>query len=346
MAKSIIFEGEVQRFIDLGLGRGVDSTKPSPWINKSSFLVRTATFDNVIGTDEGGFLQSYKSEISSAFDIQAELKSSIAIPNSPVTLGLEGEIARSTNSSKKVVGRKIVNRTISFRVDYQDIDQPPAVKDPSTSDKNEVDAPVVQEMHSRIQSRPSFEESISKWLLKRANDRGGLKVSGRAPFTGQAIEMLNEYLSKASKEEAAMIVNDCSEFITSFGVTHYVSSITLGASEHTVMTESEYSLMIREGIDVSIANIGGAQQKMTTKSKSTKSQMKSQKIGKIVDDRVGRGSNSEAVIGITILPINGLIHKNRLLYLSLSKALAEHIEEKSLKLSKSCNTMQLKHMIL
>ena len=339
-AKSIVLDDEIQRFIDLGLGRGVDSTKPSPWINKSSFLVRTATFDNVIGTDEGGFLQSYKSTISSASDIQLQLKASVAVPNTPVSLGLEGEISRSTNSSKKVIGKKVTNRTISFRVDHEDplsedVPAPETEKMQVASEKDQIDAPAMKKTQVHDSLRSSFEETLSKWILKRINDRAGVNTSEKDPFKGRPVEMLREYLSKASKEEAALVVDDCSEFISSFGVTHYVSSITLGASEHTVMTESDYSRMIKEGFDLSVASVGSVKQKMSTKSKTSKSSTRSQLLGKIVEDKVDRGSNNEAVIGIKILPIHSLIHKNRFLYLSLNKALMGYTEERSLKPSKS-----------
>ena len=63
-AAPVLTEKEMGRMIDMGLGRGVDATDPSPWVSKSSFQVRRVTFDSVIGTEEGGALQSYEREIS------------------------------------------------------------------------------------------------------------------------------------------------------------------------------------------------------------------------------------------------------------------------------------------
>ena len=38
----------------LGLGREVDITKPTPWMDKTSFQVRTVCIHDLIETDEGG----------------------------------------------------------------------------------------------------------------------------------------------------------------------------------------------------------------------------------------------------------------------------------------------------
>ena len=62
-ACAVLTEKEMGRMIDMGLGRGVDATDASPWVSKSSFQVRDVTFDSVIGTEEGGALQSYEREI-------------------------------------------------------------------------------------------------------------------------------------------------------------------------------------------------------------------------------------------------------------------------------------------
>ena len=63
-APPVITEKEMGRMMDMGLGRGVDATDASPWVSKSSFQVRRVMFDCVIGTEEGGALQSYDREIS------------------------------------------------------------------------------------------------------------------------------------------------------------------------------------------------------------------------------------------------------------------------------------------
>ena len=85
-ASAVVSPGEIGRIVDLGLGRGVDITKKSPWLDKSSFQVRPVDVDNIIGTEEGGSLQNYEHEVVSIQEQQGELKASIAIPQSPVTI--------------------------------------------------------------------------------------------------------------------------------------------------------------------------------------------------------------------------------------------------------------------
>lgn len=322
--KSIVCKDEVQRFVDLGLGRGVDSTNPKPWLNKSSFQVRNVTFRNVIGTDEGGFVQTFKSHIASNMDLQSQFKASAGIPNTPVSFGLEGEVSRSSNSSKKIVGKKVMNRTISFRMDPT----------PEFHSHEDEAAAHQVESHTSSQTLPRFEEAISAWILKEICDRKGLKADkNEAGMKENSVTFLNKYLQDASKEEISLIVDDCSEFIRSFGVTHYVSSIVLGASEHTVMTESEYSTIVKEGCNVSAAQIASAQQKLSLKSKSSKTTSAKQYLGKMVDDKVERNSGDEAVIGVKVLPIHSLIH-NQLIRLALHRAITEYAEDKVTEKSK------------
>ena len=82
---------DVPRVEDFGLGRGVDATDPRPWFNKSLFRVRNVSFENLIGTDEGGYLHNYETEISSVTSQQASLTPSIAVSQAPVKIGIEGE---------------------------------------------------------------------------------------------------------------------------------------------------------------------------------------------------------------------------------------------------------------
>ena len=295
----MVAEEEIPRFAELGLGRGVDSTNVSPWINKSAFQVRNPTVQNLIGTDEGGLLQSYKSSISGVVDIQEELKASVSTPNTPVSLGVEGELSRSCHASRKAVGRKVINRIISFRVGQEDSDK------------------------SLPKCMVTFEEFLSQWILNRINTReeklADSKIEEDAGFT------LNTYLSSASKKDTALVVDDCSNFIRLYGVTHYVTSISLGASEHTVVTESLYSQMVKEGFDISISD---------TKFKSSKTVLKIELLGRIVDEKVERGSENEAVVEIKLLPINSLIRPNSHLHHTMQEALINYIEKKSIKPSK------------
>ena len=116
------------RLLALGLGRGVDGTDPKPWRNKTSFQVRRQINGNtLIGTDEGGYFQSYVSEVSSVLTQQTKLSASITVQKSPVDIGIDAEHTRSFHKTKKALGVKIITRTICFKTDFED-----AVLRPST----------------------------------------------------------------------------------------------------------------------------------------------------------------------------------------------------------------------
>lgn len=113
-----INEGEIQRFIDLGLGRGIDASNPTPWQNKTSIQVRPVTFENIVGTEESGSIQSYEREITRVSETHWRFSSSAVFnPNLAATfaIGVEESPSRSSSSKKFIVGTKVLNRTICFK---------------------------------------------------------------------------------------------------------------------------------------------------------------------------------------------------------------------------------------
>ena len=51
--RRVITEQEVDSFQDRGLGRGVDATNHTPWLNKRALQIRKVVFEDIIGTEEG-----------------------------------------------------------------------------------------------------------------------------------------------------------------------------------------------------------------------------------------------------------------------------------------------------
>ena len=271
---AIISKEEIQRFIDLGLGRGIDTTDPELWRNKCAFTVRHATFKNVIGTDEGNLAEDYSKKVLSGNDLQEEFKESvIKSATTPIPIVLEAGSSRSAVSTRIVKGKRVVTRTVSF--DYSK-----SISD----DKN------------------TFEDVISKWIKKHENMEKG-----------------------------------CEEFIQYFGVTHYVTSITLGASEHSIFTEEEHAEEIQKKKSKSklkrkLKEVKDAVMQLTTsetvtsdaatETKETKcNHSRVRKLGVMNENKVERGTTDEAVIGIKILPIHSLIEKNQTLRETLRQAL-------------------------
>ena len=153
-------EGERGRFVDLGLGRGVDASDPNPWLNKTSFQVRNVLRENIIGTDEGSALHTYQKEVISAFTLQAQLKASIPVPQAPIAIGVDSEQSKSVASTKRVVGCKVLVRTISFREGFEDI---PYTEQLSYSHQNEENAG----KNSKQEELLTFEERLGRWIARR-----------------------------------------------------------------------------------------------------------------------------------------------------------------------------------
>ena len=171
-----IDEGEVQQFIDLGLGRGVDVTDPNPWQNKTSILVRPVAFENIMGTEESGSIQSYEREITRISDKRCRVSTpTMASPSlaAAFTIGVEETLSPSSSSRKYIVGTKVLNRTICFKDTCND---------------------------SRVQLRSDslmFEAWLCRWILKNfVKD----PITGRAVDVDDMIDTLKQELSVLNEE--------------------------------------------------------------------------------------------------------------------------------------------------
>lgn len=197
----VITEGQIGAFVDLGLGRGVDATNPTPWLNKSAFQVRQVTFDNIIGTEEGNLYQGFVNEVESTQNLQTSLKASIPL-NQQVNLGIDSELSRSYSSTQKSLGRKIITRTIAFRANSDDISETGSQEKSQSTDqvsgqenwmekshqgeyysKNGHDQDDVEEngekKHTENQKKSqenaqakqkTFEDHLMAWILQRIKD--------------------------------------------------------------------------------------------------------------------------------------------------------------------------------
>lgn len=158
---------KVEELEDVGLGRGINATDVTPWLNKSSFQVRHVKAENIIGTDEGGAYERFKSEINSTFTLQAVIEASIAIPQVPVSIDMHTELSRSVTSSQMSVGRKVMNRTIGFRTDFDDV--PKLMKQymsESSDADTEKDADIATESEGDGDDA-RFEVRLCDWILDR-----------------------------------------------------------------------------------------------------------------------------------------------------------------------------------
>ena len=322
---AVVAEGEVTRFIDFGLGRGLDATLPTPWLSKSSFQVREVKEDNIIGTDEGGCQQSYEREVCSLYNQQTDLKSSVTIPHSPVTIGVDAEQSRSVSTTRRTVGQRVVNRTISFRADFDDAPEP---NDDETMEGG------------------TFEERLRKWVDKRkvtegVHERRGPDATPHDTTPAQTthhvitdssptqiISPVAAAPSPAEKLDKAL-VEACKKFVYHFHITHYVSAIELGAYEYRVMSEAEFHNRVQAKGSFGVEALAKAAVTETISRRRRKKTSELKKIGLISKNgTVERGTYGEAVVGIQIQPISNLVRQPSL-HAALRKALLDYTENQT-----------------
>ena len=167
-----INEGEIQRLVDLGLGRGIDASNPTPWQNKTSIQVRPVTFENIIGTEESGSIHSYEREITRVSETHWRFSSAAVFnPNMADTfaIGVEESPPRSSSSTKYIVGTKVLNRTVCFK---------------ETCDDN---------------SSLSFEVWLCRWIMKQF-----VREDGRPFDVDDKIDVLKREVVVAGEEFEAL----------------------------------------------------------------------------------------------------------------------------------------------
>lgn len=314
-----ISKAEIDNFIDLGLGRGVDATNPTPWLNKSAFQVRTATMDNVIGTEEGNLFHSFVNEVESTQHLQTSLSASIPA-SQLVSVGMDSELSRGYSISQKSVGRKIVTRTISFRAGFDDI-----------SDDTKLSANASPE-------KETFENQLLMWIFNKLKERY------------EIVEDDDDLYDWIDDEDE--LTGYCYKFVKTFSITHYVHSLELGASYYQVMSSKKYETKVNNKMKVTAGNVGGASVSTEGVFGGRKLQSKITMIGHMREEAsdsgdsftlcdmykhastdatknltVGRRTMDEAVVGVKLQSISSLVVKDVRLREALSIALQRFIQD-------------------
>ena len=306
-AKLILTEDEVGRFAYFGLGRGINGAEKTPWLNKLNFEVRCVKFQDIVGTEEGGMLKSYVNQVSSTSSLQSSLKAAVS-PASPVSIGVDAEYARGSTANRRAVGKRIVNRSIAFKDHLEDL----------YGDDDET-------------SSHEFEKKLCKRILQKlAYRRGEVPNPSDDPKEKKSnpiyefASMLkdctdSEQLKKDLKEE-------CSEFVNSFQLTHYVSAIEIGAAEYEVLTEEAYNEKVGGGFSISAPSVTKSKGSLRSRLSRKKKSHKKQKVGVIQDGGVERGTLSEAVVGVKICSITRLVRIPELKE-ALRSAVEDYLED-------------------
>ena len=318
-----------------GLGRGVDITKPTPWLNKTSFQVRKVSGADLIETDEGGLVKQYTEVVSSSTTIHSQVSSGLKAPDIPLTIGVDAEYSHTECSSKHVVGKKIKNRTIAFRVDFDDV--PESRVDSLQKAKEQMKK--TKDLTTRTQVSASgketlFETRLCKWLKKCLGNRG--ICLDESPDEELCLACIKDKGSLIEDDEqTGELEEDINSFIKHFGVTHYVSAIELGALQFSVLTENQYEKKLAASGSSSFSSLFGGAEASASLSKSSATKMshsERKEIGKIKKDGDNGDTEKveecdEAVIGCEIRPISSLV-KNPYLQQAIKSSVKKYTKEK------------------
>ena len=280
-------EEEIEHYIELGLGRGVNITDPNMWKGKTPDPMRKPCKDNIVGTQECGLLESYRKEVSSFHMRWQKLAFSFGeLGASPVNIGLDEQFSKKIFSTVVIEGQRIESRTISFRSHFHD-----------ASLSADIDQAILQADENEEKYENDLKQELGNWLKKCREDRTGKELDSKDDNNKLPFLKLADQLKRDGKlDEVARI---CSEFVKQRGITHYISAIKLGACEyHCVVSRSD-----QKG--------GGAGGRKTEK----------QKIGRIDKDKV----TQEAVIDFEIQPLYKLVRVPYIQSL-LRKAIEEYIQ--------------------
>lgn len=268
----------------------------------------------------------------SSQSLQMKIQTQLAIPvttgtppSSPkVQIGVDCDYGRTISTGRRVIGRRVVNRCISFREDLQDLPfsfqfctscEPSRVKPKSG------------------RSPLTFEDALSEWVLERIAHCGakGRQEEGACGSPWRVSEELKKKMSKQALSPSQAfaewfrqfekwqnleqcICSLCLQFVQFFHVTHYVSAIKLGATEYAVMTESAYLA------ETKVTGKFGFEELVTWHVTASKSSHKSDEVSNVrrigtIEKETGPGGkehmhvplSKEAVIRVEIKPAYHLV---------------------------------------
>ena len=320
---SVISSNEVQRFRDLGLGRGIDAAN---FDSLSDFQVRPVLFQDLLGTERSGILEYYEEPINSRAAQLAKLWESIST-HSALEVTLDAEMSRSATNTRRVIGRKVTTRTVSFALRFEDV----KVDDISSGMRS-----IFPAGDREVRLCESFEVGLSKWIMRN--------IAAKKPplQSPHPLPELSEYVSTLPSDEARdkLLQHQCLRFIQEFRVTHFITSIDLGAKVYQVFREADFAKQFGSSANIGFSGEGGKFQSVSDKVVSSleSDSFNTRRIGVInkSDETVRRATRDEAVVGMKILPICSLLQCSARLHLAMKDALFKYLYEEA---SVSCKSV-------
>ena len=298
----------IKHVVELGLGRGIDATSRTPWSSKSIFQVRKVQ-PSVVETRELGTVSGYDHAIQSVQQMEHQFQSSLNPPETPVTICVEDETNRTLNTTRRVIGKRVINSTVGFQTDFEerctDGDSPKFARESFLVPRDPTEV-VFNTQNSSL----TFEERVSLWILHRIAHRfalAGQKCDFFRSDGGSPMDRLAKLIqSKAISKTEEYVKAGCKDLIQGLRITHYVSSMKLGALEYRVISEGEYQKQMAKGgafgLDAAVENCVKTSRRQSKRESKKISQVR--KLGNIdKDGHVERKSSDETVISVEVQPI-------------------------------------------
>ena len=234
---------ELKILEQLGLGVAVDITAKHPWAMKSAFQAKSVSdaSDLIVTNESNQFLRT-RHHVETYSEMQTGLESSFRPdPSKPISVNIAADFHRSNTKSKTIKGTTVLTRMIAFRV-----------KDPTTR---------------RQGNEEDFERNLHTWLQRQ--NLVSCQKCGKNPNRESCQCADYTYDPKTN--------HYCIDYLQELGgVTHYVSSITLGATKYHIERNSTLfrSLSASTGV-------ASTTEKSKASRKAFQTRSKEQQVGKV-----------------------------------------------------------------
>ena len=236
---------ELKILEELGLGVAIDITVKQPWARKSAFQAKSVLQANdLIATNESNQFLKTSQHVESYSEMQAGLESKFRPdPSKPISVHIAVDFHRNHTKSKTIKGTTVLTRTVAFRA-----------KDPTTR---------------RQDNEEKFERNLHTWLQRQ--NLVSCKDCGKNPNIESCQCANYTYNPKTN--------HYCIDYLRELGgVTHYVSSITLGATKYHIERNSTLFRSLSNSTGVSVASTS---EKTKASRKAVESCSKQQQVGKV-----------------------------------------------------------------
>lgn len=237
-------EEELKALEELGLGVAVDITAKHPWVSKSAFRAKSVSTKDLIVINESNKFHKSREHVETYSDIQAGLESSFRPDPSKPINVTVAADFHRSNTRSKTIDSQTL---LTRTIAFR-------AKDPASKDE----------------SKNCFELNLHKWLVKE----------GCYPQCDKHYPNLCKCHSYADTTN-----HHCICYLKELGgVTHYVSSITLGATKYHVSLNSTVFSSFSSSSGVSADTLLTASTRLKGTRKVFQAQSKVQRIGKIPND--------------------------------------------------------------